>query len=162
MASKRLAYQAIGAMALLTFLRAAGAAAPIERMAWLAGCWSHEEGGAVSEEQWMVPRGGTMVGMARTVANGKTVSFEHVRIEEQGGKLVYVASPSGQATATFTQTELGEGSVVFANPKHDFPQRIRYRLQESGGLLAQIEGEQGGKKKVIDFPMSRVPCIVDR
>jgi hypothetical protein len=162
MASRRLVRCAIGAGVLVGIAQAAAAAETIERMAWLAGCWSHEERGTVSEEQWMAPRGGTMLGMSRTVSKGRTVAFEQLRIEEQGGKLVYIASPSGQSTASFAQTELGDGFVAFADPKHDFPQRIRYRLQDGGSLLAQIEGQQGGKAKVIEFPMSRVPCIIDR
>ena len=106
----------------------------------------------------MKPLGGTMVGMARTVAGGKTVSYEHLRIEERDGQLVYTAIPSGQKEASFKQVELTDSVIVFSNPTHDFPQRIRYRRLPDGSLLAQTEGEHAGKTRVVDFPMKRTRC----
>jgi uncharacterized protein DUF6265 len=106
----------------------------------------------------MKPLGGTMLGMARTVAGRKTVGYEHLRIEEQDGQLVYIANPSGQEEASFRQIELADSLVVFSNPSHDFPQRIRYRRLPDGSLLAQTEGEKAGKTRVVDFPMKRTPC----
>ena len=92
-----------------------------------------------------------MLGMSRTVKNGKTVAFEYVRIEERKDGLVYVANPSGQAKAEFRQVELTDSLIVFANPSHDFPQRIRYERKSDGSLLARIEGEMGGKSRAVDF-----------
>ena len=40
----------------------------IERLGWLKGCWErHTARGAFIQEQWMAPRGGMMMGMARTL-----------------------------------------------------------------------------------------------
>jgi hypothetical protein len=99
-----------------------------------------------------------MLGMSRTVVAGKTVEYEYLRIEEQDGILVYIAVPSGQEVAAFRQVELTDSTAVFADPAHDFPQRIRYRRLADGSLLAQIEGEQKGETRVIDFPLRRRPC----
>ena len=49
----------------------------------------------------MAPRGGSMLGMSRTVIGGKTVEYEFLRIALVDGTLAYVAKPSGQAEAPF-------------------------------------------------------------
>ena len=99
-----------------------------------------------------------MLGMSRTVAGGKTVTYEHTRIEEKDGALVFTASPAGQPTASFTHTELGESMVVFANPAHDFPQRVIYKLAPGGSLIGRVEGKENGQEKGFEFPMKRVNC----
>lgn len=131
---------------------------PIRKLAWLAGCWEQEEKGRTVHEQWMAPLGGSMLGMSRTVADGKTVSFEAMGIHEDQGKLVFTANPSGQEQASFTQSELTDSMIVFSNPKHDFPQRIIYRLRPDGTLNARIEGTRNGALKGVDFPMRRGRC----
>ena len=141
----------------LTSVRAASKS-EIGRLSWLAGCWECSYSSRQYEEQWMRPRGGTMLGMSRTVAGDTTRQYEHVMIREERGGLVYVAKPSGQREASFRATEVTDSSVVFANPEHDFPQRIIYRLKADGSLLARVEGAQAGKTRGSDFPMTRTEC----
>ena len=106
----------------------------------------------------MAPRGGSMLGMSRTVAGDRTSEFEFMRIREEHGKLVFTARPSGQDEASFASIELTGSGVVFENAAHDFPQRIIYRLNGDGSLLARIEGERRGTFKGVDFPMRRSAC----
>ena len=106
----------------------------------------------------MRPRGGTMLGMSRTVTGGITSEFEHMRIREEDGRLIFTAKPSGQAEGSFGAIEVTDSSVVFEDKAHDFPQRIIYRRQADGSLLARIEGERGGELRGIDFPMKRADC----
>ncbi len=128
---------------------------PLARIAWLAGSWVQELANGRREELWLEPLGMTMLGVSRTVVAGKTVEYEYLRIEERAGMLVYIASPSGQATAEFPAIELTDSTAVFADPAHDFPQRVRYRRVGPDSLLAQIEGERNGETRVIDFPFRR-------
>jgi hypothetical protein len=51
----------------------------------------------------------------------------------------------------------GGDEVVFENPAHDFPQRIRYRAS-GAALQARIEGTMNGKTRGIDFPYTRTNC----
>lgn len=136
----------------------AAASGALAHLNWLAGCWEHRESGFRREEQWMSPLGGTMLGMSRTVAGGKTVEHEALRIEARDSGLVFVANPSGQAEAEFREYELTDSVAAFEAPEHDFPQRIVYRLLDHRRAVASIEGEQDGLTRVIDFPMSRTDC----
>jgi len=131
---------------------------PVDDLAWLAGCWKQEEPNFRREEQWMRPDGGTLIGMSRTVAGGKTVEYESLRIEMREGRLVYVAAPSGQPEAVFYLEELTDSSVSFADPGHDFPQRLVYERLSPRSILAWIEGDVDGVSRVVEFPMVAVSC----
>jgi len=133
--------------------------APIDDLAWLAGCWASEGREAGSGEQWSAPAGGTMLGTSRTVRGGRTIEWEFLRIREaEDGVLEYVALPSRQAETVFRMTRLAEREVTFENPGHDFPQRIVYRREGLDRLVARIEGSAGGRDRVVEFPMRRASC----
>jgi hypothetical protein len=126
---------------------ASGQAAPpssVSALSWMAGSWGATVDGVEMEEHWTTAKGGTLVGMHRDVAKGRTVSFEFLRVEEQNGGLVYLASPRGAPPTPFRLVEAGANRAVFANPQHDFPQRIIY-WKEGADLKARIEGPRGGK-----------------
>jgi len=127
-------------------------------LSWLAGCWEANRNGRELTEQWMKPAGQTMLGMGRTVANGKTVEFEFLQIVEREDAVYYVARPSGQPEASFKAIKLAKQEVIFENPEHDFPQRIIYRLQTDGALFARIEGTANGKARGFEYPMQRGRC----
>ena len=99
-----------------------------------------------------------MLGISRTVANGKTVEFEFTQIrQDEKGDIFFIAKPSGQPEATFKMIKGSVNEVIFENPQHDFPQRVIYRTQDDG-LLGRIEGLSKGKEKSVDFPMTRTRC----
>lgn len=126
----------------------------LEKLGWMAGTWSGEEGGTASEEVWTPPRGGMMLGLHRDVAGGKAVSFEFLRIQATPEGIVYFASPQGAPPTPFrlveVEDESGPARAVFENPKHDFPVRILYWLGPGGALHARIEGP-GKKPKAFEW-----------
>lgn len=116
----------------------------IDDLAWLAGAWSSTVDGVETEEHWIAPKGGIMLGVNRTTrAKGRT-AFEFLRIAERTGGLVYLPQPSGGPVTEFPLKELKRKSVVFENAKHDFPQRVIYKQDDKGRLVARIEGEIKG------------------
>ena len=134
-------------------------AADLSGLAFMAGCWSQDGRDAGSTEQWTLPAGGTMLGMMRTVRDGRTVGFEFLRIEAgDDGDTWLTASPSGQETARFRLVSASVHEVAFENPQHDFPQRISYRLLAPGRLLGRISGTIDGEQRTVEFPMTRMPC----
>ena len=118
-------------------------------LAWLSGCWSSDE----SEECWMPPKGGVLVGLNRG-ADGR--SFEFLRIAEEEGELVYWASPGGRCPATpFRAMETTSKRVVFGNPAHDFPQQIEYWLDAADVLHARVSATVEGESPGFEITWSR-------
>ena len=129
----------------------------IQRVAWLQGCWESVSGTRIIEEHWMPPRGDSMVGVSRTVRDGSLVSYELVVVREQSDRLAFEAHPSGQPSAVFVSSTIGEQSVVFENLQHDFPQRVGYQRQ-GASLVGWIEGTRDGRVRRIEFPYRRTVC----
>ena len=132
--------------------------ARVEQVGWLAGCWETGSPQRLIQEQWTTPRGQTMLGMGRTVRDGRTTEHEFVLLFVKNGRLAYEAHPSQQPSAVFLSKEATETRAVFENPDHDFPQRVGYERQGPDGLLAWIEGSQNGRPKRMEFPYRRVAC----
>lgn len=125
---------------LLLTLPLAAQTPKLESLAWMAGHWSATDGGETSEELWLPPAGGMMLGVHRD-AKGDRGSFEFLRIAVQDGKVVYLAQPSGRPPTAFTLVESTKERAVFTNPQHDFPKRILY-WKKGLQLCARVEGEK--------------------
>lgn len=121
-----------------------GSQTKVAELGWIAGCWSSDVQGTITEETWLAPRGGQMVGVNRMVfPNGKS-TFEFLRIADTNKGVVYFASPSGKPATPFALKQAEENKAVFENLENDFPQRIIY--QRSGeSMEAMIEGNVNGK-----------------
>ena len=128
------------------------------RLQWMAGCWRAESPRRTVEEQWMKPAGGLLLGMSRASRADSVLSWELARIETEGGRLQFVAWPSGQRQAAFAATIVNDSMVVFTNPQHDFPQRIMYLRRGTDSLLARVEGPVQGETRGLDFLYARVAC----
>ncbi len=130
----------------------------IQRVAWLQGCWETVSPQRTIEEQWMAPRGRSMVGVSRTVRGDSLVEYELMVLREQMDRLSYEAHPAGQPSAVFLSRTVGDSSVVFENLQHDFPQRIGYQRSGPDLLLAWIEGTENGQARRVDFSYRRAAC----
>ncbi|HWB79227.1 MAG TPA: DUF6265 family protein [Nannocystaceae bacterium] len=122
---------------------ARGDAASIDALAFLVGTWIAETPEGRVTEAW-TKQGDALVGRSETV--GAQPFHEDLRIEAKDGVLVYFASPMGRTPPTeFRRTDDGSAAnvVVFENPAHDFPKRIRY-AQNGDRLTATIDGDGKG------------------
>ena len=127
------------------------------KLTWISGCWK-SEGNVQTEEQWTKLEGQSMLGMGRTIANGKTVFHEFLQIRERDDGIFYIAQPNGGTAVSFKLVKINDSEAVFENPQHDFPQRIAYLRSIDGSLVATIDGEEKGKPKRVEFAMKRVRC----
>ena len=110
---------------------------------WMAGHWVSASGDRWTEEYWSAPRGGAMLGFSRTGQGATMREFEFIRIAPaEDGVLVYHASPGGRPAVSFRLLERGESSATFANPLHDYPQRIVYR-RDGDTMVATISTSEG-------------------
>lgn len=131
----------------------------LEAVQWLAGCWRASLSEAGSGEQWTSSAGGAMLGVSRTIRNGRMTAFEFMRIDRvQSGKYALLAQPDGLPATTFALLKLSATEIIFENLQHDFPQRVSYRLKSPQLLLASIEGESKGVKRRVEQPMTRERC----
>ena len=142
---------------LFVFAAALAQAQDVSKLSWMTGCWEVIQGSVVVEEQWTKPRGGIMLGVARTVKDDKVVTTEFLKIAPEGGVLVYTPRIGNREPVPFKLLRISENEVVFENPTHDFPQRIIYRKQE-GGLWARIEAGEPPKVRGSNIPMKRATC----
>lgn len=132
-------------------------AVTLEALAWMAGHWSSQEEGTVSEELWMRPAGGVMLGLHRDSREDPARAFfEYLRIEQRGETLVYIAQPGGGEPTAFTLSHCGENTVVFTNPEHDFPKQIAYWLDDAGRLNASASGTVGDADPGLQWQWQRV------
>lgn len=129
----------------------------IHRAAWLQGCWAQTTPAGSVEESWTTAKAGSMIGVGRTIRDGKMTAYEMIVLREQGDRLAYEAHPSGQPAATFLSTRISASELVFENPAHDFPQEVGYRL-DGDKLLGWIRGMLNGKERRVEFPYTRARC----
>ena len=125
----------------------------VENLAWMAGGWQMTRGGACIEERWTAPAGDMLIGMSRTVKDGRTTSFEFMRIVSRADGIYFVAQPGGRPPVDFKLASASGSEIVFVNPGHaDHLKRIVYRRAGPNELTARVEGEDGGKAFAVDYP----------
>ena len=130
----------------------------VARLHWISGCWVSDDGKERTEEFWFKPAG-SMIGMSRTIAGGKTVFIEYCQIAEARGEINYTVSLGmGARPVSFKLIKSSDSEAVFENPAHDFPQRIIYRLESKDSLFARIEGKEKGVSKGMDFRYKSAKC----
>ncbi len=132
-------------IALLMLIQAATTTPPV-MPAFLSGCWEQRsEDGRWTEECWTDTRGGLMIGSGRDGKGDQVRHWEWMRIERgTDGSLTFYGSPKGVAAVGFKAIEIDAKSITFANPAHDYPQRVRYVVTEAG-LDAEVSMADGSK-----------------
>ena len=111
---------------------------------WMAGCWEQKSGEDWVEECWTGARAGQMMGSSRT-GKGETLQFfEHMRITADADGTSFCALPKGQAGGCFKATKVSASEIVFENPAHDYPQRVRY-WRDGKDLRAEVSLKDGSK-----------------
>lgn len=124
-------------------------------LGWLEGDWcTAPERGRQQCESWASARDGVMEGQARLVFDGAARPGEAMQITLEPGTSIFAATPAGQATTLFRQIERSDTSITFANPAHDYPQRIRY-WRRGAQLMAEIAMADGSRPRRWVF--QRVP-----
>ena len=125
---------------------------------WMRGCWIATSSSSVQEEVWLAPRGGLMMGMARSVRDGVAGGFEFVLLRQTEDGLIFTAHPSGQTPADFTATAVTGDLLRVENPAHDFPQKIEYRRVPPDSVVAGVFGDAGAESPSFQIPYVRTPC----
>ncbi len=110
---------------------------------WLAGTWQMESGAAWADEVWSPARGGMMIGAGRSGFGPEVENWEVMRIQRRAdGAITYFAQQRGGAPVEFPMVTTSDDAIEFANPSHDYPQRIRY-WRQGQLLMAEISRIDG-------------------
>ncbi len=135
--------RAMGAALALLLTGQAPEPAGVQDLAWMSGSWESESAGRWTEESWLPPRGGAMLGLSRSGREEAMREYEYLRIQAGAdGVPVYHASPGGRAPVGFRLVAHDAASATFENPQHDFPQRIHYR-RDGDTMVATISAIDG-------------------
>ena len=137
--------------AALALLSGPLAAAPVSNAGlpdWMAGAWVMEDGAEWADETWTPPRGGNMLGAARSGFGPELTTWQSTRIQRKAdGSLVLATQDKGGPATEFALVVSGPSSIEFANPAHTYPQRVRY--ERVGQLLivelSKIDGSQAAR-----------------
>jgi hypothetical protein len=116
----------------------------LHAVAWLSGDWQSVRPNGLVEERWTAPAGTMMVGLSHASREGKTRSFEYLRLELRGGDIFYIALPNAKKVAEFKLVEATADRLVFEGGD-EHVQRVSYRSDGPDKLTARIEGKQGGE-----------------
>jgi Domain of unknown function (DUF6265) len=112
---------------------------------WMAGTWAMEDGASWADELWTDPRGGLMLGVARMGFGPDLRSWEITQIrQKRDGTISFIAQPNGRGPTEFPLVLISADAIEFANPAHDYPQRIRY-WRQGKLLMAEISKLDGSE-----------------
>lgn len=120
------------------------------RLDWLTGCWQGDD--EMTREVWSASEDGYYFGYSVVLKNGHAIFFEQMRINP-APMPVFNAYPEGNGPFPFPAIALSETSVTFANPDHDFPQKIKY-WRDGETLNATISRMDGSSPGAFRF----TPC----
>jgi hypothetical protein len=144
------------ALVLLSPTTEAQTSGSLDGAVWLAGDWVLVDSGRCVEEHWTAPSANSMVGAGRTVKDGRTTSFEFMRIEARADGIFFVAQPGGRAPIDFKLAGDPGSDLVFLNPGHaDHLTRVIYRHGDGDSLNARVEGADAGKPFAVDYAYRR-------
>ena len=121
------------------------AAAPLEGLSFLTGCWRGDSGGGMTmEECWTAADADVMLATTRYVRGGTTTGWEFSRIHADSAGIVLTPYPDGRSSVSFRLVGSAPGEARFENPAHDFPKRILYRRTADGRLAVRVEDDTRG------------------
>jgi hypothetical protein len=110
------------------------ALAPLD---WWLGDWQ-SCGGAQLQEHW-VAVSGAMYGIGFSAQGFEVMIVDDGEGAVADGVLRFIAMPQGATSVEFSQRELGDRTVTFANPAHDDPKQITY-ARDGANLRAVLFG----------------------
>ena len=134
-----------------------GGPAKIEDVAWLAGAWTGDGLGGVSEEFWTSPAGGTMTGFYRLVRDNKPAFYEIFIITEVENTLVLKLKhfhpdltgwEEKDKTVDFRLVKVGKNEAFFDG--------LTFRKLDDGSLQIFLKlTRKGGEVVEEEFRMTR-------
>ena len=158
---KKLSLGAALALGLAFAQPASAEDASIGDLAWMTGTWSGAVGpGAVLEENWTVPRDGSIQSLVRMTAQGKTSMVELIVIEEEDGTLVLRLmqwdpgmKPRTEGPTVMKLADMGESTVAFEVVGEGMFKTLRY-TRDGDSFTISIVTPDGSS---MEIPLAAAP-----
>ena len=115
------------------------------KLSFMIGEWRDLHYGSGLTEIWKRENEWQFSGQGLVVQNGDTLFSEHTFIEVLDNEIYYKVQIGKRKPVLFKMTHLTDSEVVFENPDHDNPKKIKYVLESNEILCATTEGEENGK-----------------
>ncbi len=132
--------------------------AQLEKAKWFMDSWENLSKESNFREIWTQKNDSTYSGKSFVTVGKDTVFSEEVAVIERNDSLFYNVNVKGQnkdKPVAFYMTKGDEKEVVFENPKHDFPTKIKYTKITNDSIVATISGMQNGKEASESLPMKK-------
>ncbi|MFZ4105454.1 DUF6265 family protein [Flavobacterium sp.] len=122
----------------------------LQKAYWLLGEWEKTDSLGILKEIWINKNDSTFIGQSYYIQNNKdTIHNETIELVQDQDYLIYLAMVKGEnnnKAIPFQMTKDGDSLLVFENPKHDYPNKIEYRLLKNKSLSISISGKEKGKR----------------
>lgn len=131
----------------------------IKKAEWLLGTWENKTPRGSVYETWEKVNEAEFAGKSFMVKEKDTLVFETIRLVQEEGGLFYIPVVKNQnqgLPVRFQAKEIAEGTLVFENQGHDFPQVISYTKTGADSLTAEISGTRNGQERRQMFQMKKI------
>ena len=131
----------------------------LANMNWLLGRWENKMNEYHLSETWEKKNDSTFVGQGYLIKGKDTLNSERIQLLQKGDVLFYVPTVEGEnddKPIPFKLTTATEKEFTFENPKHDYPQKIVYKMINAANHIATISGIQQGKPSTENYTMKKI------
>jgi hypothetical protein len=132
----------------------------VDGLTWMTGCWQTKSArdGSTSNEIWLAARGGSMLGIGQTYGDNKSLSWEAMRIYEEGASVKLWLRPGHRKELTLTLEAAGDGFAAFSAVQEDTTTRLRYERKSASEMAATFRREQGENRRGADYLFTKMDC----
>lgn len=127
---------------------------------WLIGEWEKTDSLGTLKETWKTEDDSTFAGHSYYIQNKKDTLFnEQIELIQEKEHLIYRQTIEGENNdepVPFQLTKAEDSLLVFENPKHNYPQKIVYKLKKDKSIITTISGKQNGKMSSENYPMIKI------
>ena len=125
-------------------------------LGWMTGTWAGPVGPGELEENWTVPKAGSIQALVRMTGDGKTSMVEMIVIEEEEGSLTLRLQqwdpgfkPRTPEPSTMKLVDIGENTVAFEAISEAEIAKLRY-TRDGDNFTISIENAAGA---AFDLPL---------
>jgi len=132
----------------------------LEKANWLLGNWEYKDTTGTLSENWSIDTDSSYVGNSYFIINKKdTLHKENIELIETDGHLLYNSVIKGEdydEPVPFQLTKDEDSILIFENPKHDYPNKIEYKLNKNSSLQITISGKVKGKNSKSNYLLYKI------